>query len=419
MSRLPRLLFACSLCLLPVFAHAYADLPAHPQVDRALDEHLNVRNARARLQIGQSEQRLRDSGEYEFTLQGGLYRDQVAESGEQTNTRDWEVSIERPLRLPSKARIDSQIGEAAVARGQSALGDARHETARLLLQLWFSWQREQVQAAQWQEQLQLLQQQARITEKRIKAGEAPPMELKQVQASAATSAVALQQARLRAELAADELKRQFGAIRLPQSVAQVEPQPITRPIDYWRDKILDHNHELALAAAETEYQNRLAARARAERLPDPTLGLRYSSELNNQQKIGGVYFSIPLGYSARSAKAEAAAANAGIASNHRLVLDAGLESNIFNAYTRAVSSFGIWQQARDAAEALKQYAALMARAYALGESTLDATLLARRQALEAALAEDMARLDANESRYRLMLDAEELWHSDDDGHAPH
>ncbi len=57
-------------------------------------------------------------------------------------------------------------------------------------------------------------------------------------------------------------------------------------------------------------------------------------------------------------------------------------------------------------------------AYSLGESSLGETLVARRQALEASLAESIARIDANEARYRLLLDAHQLW-IDNDQHEAH
>jgi len=68
---------------------------------------------------------------------------------------------------------------------------------------------------------------------------------------------------------------------------------------------------------------------------------------------------------------------------------------------------------------LRHNADLVARAYSLCESSLDTTLISRRQALEATLAETLARLDANESRYRLLLDAHQLWQSDNDEHNTH
>jgi outer membrane protein TolC len=52
---------------------------------------------------------------------------------------------------------------------------------------------------------------------------------------------------------------------------------------------------------------------------------------------------------------------------------------------------------------------LSERAYALGAANLAEVIAARRMALEAELAATLARLDAAEARYRLMLDAHELW----------
>lgn len=407
------------LCLTASFSYAEADLPPHAQVDRALAEHILVLNAQAGMQIEQSEQRKRDSGEYEFTLHGATYRDRLLEGNVQNDYRDWEIAIERPLRLPNKVWIDSGIGAAALARGQHALGDARHEASRQLLRLWFSWQREQAQLLQWQAQLDILQQQAAITEKRIKAGDAPRMELNQVNAAAAMSEVSMQQAKLRAALAADELQRQFPALSLPETATLVEPQAITQPPSYWHDIMLDHNHEIGLAMAEADFQRGLADRASADRLPDPTLGLKYTSLLDRKQSIAGLYVSIPLGYSARSANADSAHAQARIATDRAQALQRKVEGDIYHTYTHALSSYEIWQQAAVAASALRHNADLTARAYGLGESSLDATLIARRQALEAALAETLARLDANEARYRLLLDAHQLWTGDHDEHSPH
>lgn len=394
------------------------DLPPHQQVDTALDSHVSVLNAHSQLQIEKVTQRRRESGEYEFTVRGGAYEDYFFNTGGKEGYRDWEVAIERPFRLPNKMFIDSEIGAEAVARGENGLGDARHEASRALLQLWFNWQRERTQVSQWQQQVDILTQQAAITEKRIKAGDAPRMELNQVNAATALAGIASQQARLRAELAANELTRQFPAIKFPAETVTTEPQAIDGELAHWRQIILKHNHELGLIEAETRLQSKLAERARADRLPDPTLGLRYASQLNKNQRISGVYFSIPLPSGQRSAIADSTALTAQIAADREIAIRARLDADIFTAYTRAVNNYRIWQQARDAGIALRQNAELVARAYSLGESSLGETLVARKQALEASLAESIARLDANEARYRLLLDAHQLW-ADTDHHEGH
>ncbi len=400
---------AISIFLAVPGAHAEADLPPHSLIDQALDSHILVLSARSRMQIEQSEHRKRDTGEYEFTVLGGVSRDRMQEGTTQKDYRDWEVAIERPVRLPNKVWIDGDIGAAALARGEHALGDARHEAARQLLHLWFGWQREQAQVMQWKAQLDILQQQALITEKRIKAGDAPRMELNQVHAASAMSSVSMRQAELRAEFAAAELKQQFPALVLPDHPTLEEPQVIDKPYTHWQRIVLDHNHEIGLAQAEADYQHGLAERASADRIPDPTIGLKYSSLLDRQQRIAGLYVSIPLGYSARSASADAAEAQARIATEQAAAVQRKVESDILTAYANAVGSYNIWLQASSAASALRKNADLVARAYKLGESSLDMALISRRQALEATLSETLARLDANESRYRLLLDTHQLW----------
>jgi outer membrane protein TolC len=244
------------------------------------------------------------------------------------------------------------------------------------------------------------------------------MELNQVNAATALAGIASQQARLRAELAANELTRQFPAIKFPAETVTTEPQAIDGELAHWRHLILKHNHELGLIEAETRLQSKLAERARADRLPDPTLGLRYASQLNHNQRISGVYFSMPLPSGQRSATADSATLTAQIAADREIAIRVRLDADIFTAYTRAMNNYRIWQQARDAGIALRQNAELVARAYSLGESSLGETLVARKQALEASLAESIARLDANEARYRLLLDAHQLW-VDTDHHEGH
>ena len=95
-----------------------------------------------------------------------------------------------------------------------------------------------------------------------------------------------------------------------------------------------------------------------------------------------------------------------------------LEGDIYAVHTQTVSSFATWQQAHEAAQAIRSNAELVGKAYSLGESSLSDSLTARRLALESSLAENLVQLDANEARYRLLLDAHQLWPlaDDEDGH---
>src|SRR3989338_2826930 len=192
------------------------DLPSPSSILSALGNHLLVLNAASELRMELANQRKWNSGNYEFNLSVGSAKRTVVSTGQ--SLKEWDVALERPLRLFNKVGIDEDIGAASVARAEYALGNARHEAARTLLQLWFAWQREQAQAALWQQQVDILKQQVQMVEKRVKAGDAPKLELNQAQAAAAQAGVSWHQAQLRAQLAGNDLKRQFPAIQLPERV---------------------------------------------------------------------------------------------------------------------------------------------------------------------------------------------------------
>lgn len=420
MRRCASALLLAALCSAgPAFAADadYPDLPPHAQVDAALDNHIDVLNAETGVRVERTNQRRWESGNYEFNVRAGSAQRRTTVPGQKLH--EWDVAIERPLRLINKVLIDSDIGAEGVARAAHALGDARHETGRTLLHLWFNWQREQTQALQWQQQADILRQQAQTTEKRLKAGDAPRMELSQANAAVAQATVALQQARMRAELAGNELARQFPLIIPPPQPASSEPRPIAGSLDHWKQAILDHNHELEMVRSERRIQQMLAERSSADRIPDPTIGLRYANELGGNEKVAGVYVSVPLSFGLRGSHAENAAQQAEIAGNRENAVMRRLDADIYAAHTQATRSYEIWLQAREAADSIRQNAELVTRAYSLGESSLTETLTARRLALESALSESLARLDANEARYRLLLDAHQLWQSEADQHGEH
>lgn len=394
---------------LPVFAAEmpFPDLPPPAQVETALSQHIQVQTAESGVMVEQANQRKWNSGSYEFNVRAGSSQRKVTSTGQQL--REWDVAIERPFRLINKVSLDSDIGAEGVTRAEFTLGDARHEAGRMLLHLWFNWQREQAQASQWQQQADILKQQALMTEKRKRAGDAPKMELNQAQAAAAQAGVSLQQAALRAQLAASELKRSFPELALPEQPARADPQAIERDLGYWQALVLDDNHELGMVQSDSRIQQLLAKRSSAERVPDPTIGLRYSNEKEGEEKVAGIYVSVPISFGVRGANAEVARHHADIAQQREAFTRRRLEGDVYAAYTQAVNSYQIWLQAQEAAGSVRENAELLARAYSLGESSLSDVLNARRMALESSLAATTAQLDANEARYRLLLDAHQLW----------
>jgi outer membrane protein TolC len=241
------------------------------------------------------------------------------------------------------------------------------------------------------------------------------IELNQAQTAAAQAGVSLQQAGLRAQLAANTLKRPFPALALPLTPTLLTPQAIEHELNYWQERVFDDNHELGLAQAESRYQQLLSKRHSVDRAPDPTIGLRYANEQGGEEKIAGIYLSVPLSFGLRSNNADIARHQAESAQQIEVATRRRLEGDVYAAYTQAINNYMIWQQAQEVAQGVNKNANLIARAYSLGEYSLSDTLNARRLALESALTASLAQLDANEARYRLLLDAHQLWSQESHG----
>jgi outer membrane protein TolC len=394
----------------------HPDLPPLAQVERALNESLLVKNANNNMRLEQANQRKLNSGPYEFNLRAGSSQRNIADTGQKL--QEWDAALERQIRLPGKADIDRDIGAAGVTKAEYALGDAHHEAGRLLLKLWFNWQRERASAALWQQQASLLDQQALMTQKRVKAGDAPKLELNQAQAAAAQAGVSWHQAQLRTQLAANELTRPFPEITLPEQPVFAIPLAIEHNLAYWETHILDDNHELGIVETQRHIQQLQAQRSLADQIPDPTVGLRYTNEMGGNEKVTGVYLIIPIPGEHRRASAEGIEQQAAIAADQASFVKRRLEGDIYAAYLQAVNNFETWQLAHKAAQSISSNADLTYRAYTLGESSLLDSLTARRMALDSLLAENLAQLDANEAHYRLLLDAHQLW-APDENHAQH
>ncbi|MGE5130912.1 MAG: TolC family protein, partial [Sphingomonadaceae bacterium] len=206
-----------------------------------------------------------------------------------------------------------------------------------------------------------------------------------------------------------ELTRSFPAIALPAAPPHAASQPLAHDLAWWRERVLEHNHELALARAQVERARLLASRADADRTPDPTLGLRYLSERDDTERVLGVVVTVPFSGAARRAAADSALAEGDVAAQREAAVLRRLDAEVAALYANASHAVTAAERAESAADGLRRNSELAARAYALGESSLADVLVAQRFAIEARLTATLARLDAAESRYRLMLDAHELW----------
>lgn len=397
----------------------YSDLPPQAMVQQVLQSYPLVMAAQSGIKAGEAARDRLAAGSHEFNLTAGAARRRVVDGGEQL--RDWNVGLERAVRLPRKAELDNALGQQGVVLTQNAYGDAMHEAGRKLLSGWFSWLRERAQLEQWQQQVEVLKQQLNVVARRVKAGDAARLEEELAQAALMQAEISLQQARLRADNAQVGLNRYFPMLALPvQTVAMEQMQPPARDLAYWLDLGLDHNHELMLARAESKVAQLTAQRADAERVPDPSLGLHYLSERNGSENVTGVYVTLPLPGGARRAASAESQAHAEMAAQREALVLRRIEAEISAAYNSAKAAHASWQSASSASELMQRNEAKVARAYELGEMGLNDVLLARRQGMEARLSAALARFEAAETHYRLLLDTHQLWPlGDEEGEGHH
>ena len=133
------------------------------------------------------------------------------------------------------------------------------------------------------------------------------------------------------------------------------------------------------------------------------------TEAYGEEKIVGLSVSMPIPGSRRSLELQKQLAGADQARQNLELVGRQLAGTGRSRYALALGNYERWKLTRSAAETLQDNARLAQRAYTLGEQDLQALLLARRQALEAAEAQANAQVDALRSYYGLLLDAKLLW----------
>ena len=386
------------------------DLPPTELARDSIDQDPAVVEARRALTAaGHGAAALR-AGSHEWTTRLAAQRRRVENGG---NSNEWTASLERTIRIGGKAGIDAQLGDTELIIGQARIGEARHEAARALADLWIDTLATSRQRELWAEQLSFAEASHQAVEKRRKAGDASMLDLNtaradlievQRQLSAATSAEAKAKAKL--------------AVRFP--TLKYEPQPLSEPtalgmsLPQWRDHILAESDPIKVAEGLLKKAELSAARAKADRIPDPTVGVYTASEAFRNERIIGLSLSIPLSGSYRSermqqALQEAEAARAKVERQRRHE-----ETEVVEAYADATGGLERWRLASQGLSTTRDSARLTQRAYSLGEADLQTLLLARRQALEATTAAEQARVEALRWHYRLLVDAHLIWALEED-----
>lgn len=386
-----------------------ADLPSQEQAKVAIEQDPGVNQARHAVQAATHSAAMLAASPYEWTAGATTQRRRVDGGG---SSDEWNLQLERTIRIGGKAGLDRDLGDAGLQQAKAQLGAAHNESARQLLDLWLDWIAARQMKELLLEQVQFAEANLRAVDMRRKAGDASMLDL-----NVAKGDLAEVQRQANAAAATEVKARATLRVRFPQLPLDIrpmsEPVALDRDENQWRELIKEGSDALRAAQFALRKAELTAARSRADRLPDPTIGVFTASEGSGSERIVGLSLSIPLGgtyrnQSAREALQQVEVTRAGM---ERQIRD--LEVQIATQVSDATSSFASWQSAEQSATAAKDSARLTQRAFSLGEADLQTLILVRRQSVDAANAVVAARVDALRARYRLWIQARLLWALDD------
>lgn len=324
-------------------------------------------------------------------------------------TGEWELGLQRNLRLPGKAPAYESAGRARLAQAHAGVQRAWREQQRQLLEALGGWLRAQESARLWEQQVDLLLQQRDTVGKRQRLGAAAVIEQHQAEAALAQARAQAEAASGRALAAHETLKRRFPGLEPLAAQALPAPQPLPGSDAQWLALLQAASSELAQAREEVAAaaaQNRLDE---VEQRPDPNLALRVGRARSGGEQMLGFSLSLPFGGDARAAVAQASAARAAAALRLQEDSQRQAEAQALQQLRAAQSAHTLWRAQADAAQRLHNAADGVARAYQLGEGSLADVLAARRLANEQGMEAALGAIDAWLLRSRLEVEAGLLW----------
>ena len=381
-----------------------------PVVLSLLEQDPGVAAARAGLEVARQEAGILDRSPYEWNAKVSGQRRSL-QSG--PRYQEWNVGIERTLRLPGKATADRNIGNATVEESEARYGDAIHEAARELLTLWLDWLHADNAYSLAKANGQSAQGNLDAVQKRTRAGDAAKLDVSLAQAELAEQRRLANEAKTQASVTWARLHARFPGFNR-QFMVMPTALPIEQNVKFWRERILGQSDELKTAEALLRRATAQADRARADKTPDPTIGAYTASEVGGRERITGISISIPFPGGQRNERAIQAVHGAEVkrqeAERVRRQLEADIDSNV----ATAEGTYESMQIAETGAAAMQDNAKLMQRAYSLGEADLQALLTARRQATAAGQNALAARTAALKGYYLLLIDAHLVWGLDHD-----
>ncbi len=352
-------------------------------------------------------------------------------------SREWNIELERSVRLPGKGAASRRQAAAlhsfAEASEQAGLRSAISELINHYLDALHA----SASRALLERELAFARTNLRAVEHRVKAGDAPALDVRlaaaESQALERELNAVYQEAvnrwtvfHIRYPAATlptfvqpiiDSEKRAFTtdntpgntlALDTPDLTAIPEPQPLKGELTEWQERLLHNQPELQQANASLNAASAAADKARLDRIPDPSVAVFSGRESFGEESIVGVRLSMPIPGSQRSQAMRQRYAEESIARADKEILQRSLRAEAENRYHQTNSEFHRWQLAKQMADNLGENARLLQKAYRLGEQDLQGLLLGQQQHARAALAEVESRVEALRSHYQLRLAGGEL-----------
>lgn len=398
-------LVLASVCL-PPSAMAQDFLPPAAMVEEAVSSHPDVRAGTGRIDMARGEARLLGAGPHEWKLTGSYIR---REAEGFPGFDEYDATLSRAIRLPGKGTLDRKAGEAGVRSAEQFSEDARHQTALLLMSHWMDWlgasETEAIAAAQ----AEALKGELGILERRGELDDAAHVEVETARAAYDQARSILLKARGEASRARAALASTFPALVLPEAPPAIPAPPVLAEPGVWEERMIGRSHEIGYYAAEAERLEMIARRSRADRAPDPEVGVRAFSERNGEESGAALVVSIPFGGGARAGAAARDAAAAGVARDHLERIRREIRSVARQDIILAQSLQDAWISASRARASSEAAIERIRRGFALDAVELADLLLAERRHAEVRLLEAEARAEANTAWLRLMIDSHELW----------
>ena len=405
--------FACCLAFgaTPALAQR-ADLPPAEKVNEALDSHPSVAAALARIEAARARGDMLRKGPHEVTVSGSYIRRTVDREG---GFDEFDTTISRPFRLPGKAALDRKAGALGIEVAENQMEDVRHQTALILSSLWHDWLTAGTHYRNDMDTVRGLEESIAAVKRRVALRDAAQLDLDQAQA-------ALAQARAQAasSLSIREQARVTLAAAFPDIPLPSEPPELASPtlpdvgLETMRDLVIERSHEIRAADKEAQRLGVTAQRVRADRIADPSFGVRLFSERGGMEKGAGIVASIPLGGGYRRAAADQASAEANAARMELAAIQRNIQAIANADLSNARTRYDAWRNADLSMHSAADAAAKMARGYQLGQIDLTDLLYVRRQAQEAHRLEIDARSEADRALLNLQIDSHSIWAPDEE-----